>query len=141
MGGEPASDGRINLLGLRVPLSSLIAMAVTIPALFIANDIANYLMKRRRYLHDECIECGRRSGRGMDDAPVAARDWAGMSRTAARWTRRTIRRGAARVLDRVGPFDRAVVYALLFWERSDAPCSHCARGLACRDPSLEAATG
>ena len=57
-GAKRVPDGFVEVFGVAVPISSVIAALCTIPAMLIIADLAHRLRRRRRYLNDECIECG-----------------------------------------------------------------------------------
>jgi hypothetical protein len=48
----------IDIAGLHIPLSAIIAAWATIQFFPFLVAFANYRRRRRRYLNDECIECG-----------------------------------------------------------------------------------
>ena len=63
MGASPpgprrAPNGFVEIFGLAVPISSLIAARCTIPVMLMIADVASRLRRHRRYLNDECVECG-----------------------------------------------------------------------------------
>ena len=49
---------RINILGIPVPISVLIAGLLTIPAMLYANEFALWWRRRRRERLNQCVECG-----------------------------------------------------------------------------------
>ena len=49
----------INIAGLPIPLSAIIAAWLTIQFFPFIVAFANHRRRRRRFLDDECIECGR----------------------------------------------------------------------------------
>jgi hypothetical protein len=50
---------RIDILGVPVPLSTLIAAALTLPGMALTNDIVTWRRRRKRERLDQCLECGR----------------------------------------------------------------------------------
>jgi hypothetical protein len=58
-GSNPPDDTiRINVLGLPIPLSTLIAAALTLPGMAAFNDLAVWWRRRRRDRLNQCLECG-----------------------------------------------------------------------------------
>ena len=58
-GAQRVPAGFVDVFGFMVPVSSVIAGLCTIPAILIIADLADRWRRHRRYLNDDCIECGR----------------------------------------------------------------------------------
>lgn len=56
--GANTAPQTIPILGVQVPLSAILAAAATVIAMPFVATFMHHYRRRRRYLNDECIECG-----------------------------------------------------------------------------------